>query len=350
MSVKKWVHFNKVNDTEKSNIISIRFLKCNKELKFDMIGRNGRKQWWRLRNKGIPDRIVGVIDGHKSIDAFIRNYGYIGENNCVSWKEGEYGIGKLHRAEEVPIEPKLQAITGVPQRAINSGLCWYCAMCFCMFFSDQMSELLHSKLPLEMRKFCKTILSNPADAEAFRRLLYSKYSVGDKPDQNPELDGQNGFGQFCIILAKLNIPCTGASSGVTQSLLDFGGPTHRIRMEVTTTGRLQFFNGDTCILNVQRSRDHTVTFSELDTLNTYLNGYLNGMEGEAACPLKAKLFFLSMLGLKAGTDATFVFNSRLPRNTRGRAVKQAVQELSEMLPLIREHLNACTERFLLGRT
>ena len=49
-------------------------------------------------------------------------------------------------------------------------------------------------------------MQNAEMAELLRIDLYERYAFGDRPNQDPYLDGQNGFGQFCILCARLDLP------------------------------------------------------------------------------------------------------------------------------------------------
>ena len=186
---------------------TIRFRSCTGLITIQNLSsahRINNESWWVILSENRPTRFVKFSDGFQTANLFLKHYQLVDEKGCLNHNAKWTSEKKL--CTELNVPTRFRHVNGVPQRVYNSGLCWYCAMCFCMFFSQQMRTLLCSKLPKDMQQFCDTILVNPEDAETFRRLLYSKYSVGDKPDQNPELDGQNGFGQFCILLAKLKIP------------------------------------------------------------------------------------------------------------------------------------------------
>ena len=89
--------------------------------------------------------------------------------------------------------PKYQReMTGVRQRSSSSGTCWYAADCWVLQFSPQMRDLIHAKSDPEFHEKVRGILSDQTRAETFRRYLFEKYKLGDRPDQPPHLDGQNG--------------------------------------------------------------------------------------------------------------------------------------------------------------
>lgn len=145
-----------------------------------------------------------------ALSALVKSYGYIDSNGCLN-KE----MGILHHGDKMNVNDCLflnrltrghRNTRGVPQRAYNSGVCWYCAMCFVMLFSKQMRQLMHRKAPPILQQKMKNVLTDKTCAESLRHELYHTYALGDRPGQDPSLDGQNGFGQLCILLAHLDIP------------------------------------------------------------------------------------------------------------------------------------------------
>ena len=69
-----------------------------------------------------------------------------------------------------------------------------------------MRNFLSSYMPSDLFALLKDALNDANIAEKLRHKLYYTYMVGDRPGQDPELDGQNGFTQFCVLGAKLDIP------------------------------------------------------------------------------------------------------------------------------------------------
>ena len=61
-------------------------------------------------------------------------------------------------------------------------------------------------MPAEMRESCERCLHSRADAERFRKWLWYTLHVGDDVDDAPENDGRNGFHEFSVMAAALQIP------------------------------------------------------------------------------------------------------------------------------------------------
>ena len=165
--------------------------------------------WCCVRADGQPDRWFRL---HRpdAIESVLSIYGYMNGDGCVSSKQGRRETGDPLPIENDPLLDLLsnshRRVQGVPQRVHNSGLCWYCAMCFTMLFARQMRALLVRYAPSQLVALCKDVLVSKDRAEALRHHLYNHYGLGDRPGQNPQLDGQNGFSQFSILAARLGIP------------------------------------------------------------------------------------------------------------------------------------------------
>lgn len=176
------VRFHKYNDEDWCCILSVD---------------NHPERWFRMHTSGASN-------------ALIKKYGYMDSNGCVNRGNGRVTGDRpstLRKNSTLDNLNQTQRDTiGVPQRMYNSGLCWYCAMCFMMLFSSQMRKVILDYAPETFRRMCANVLTDREAAEAFRRYLYSTYSIGDRPEQNPELDGQNGFSQFCILAARIGLP------------------------------------------------------------------------------------------------------------------------------------------------
>tara|TARA_B110000046_G_C13022479_1_gene411974 strand:- start:1058 stop:2233 length:1176 start_codon:yes stop_codon:yes gene_type:complete len=172
-----------------------------------------------------------------ALSALVRSYGYIGSDGCLNKDRAVVHRGEKKDATESVVLNRLSAVhrsvRGVPQRAINSGVCWYCAMCFVMLFSKQMRRLLRSKAPPPLRQKMQNVLTDKVRAEALRHELYHTYALGDRPGQDPALDGQNGFAQLCILLAHLDIPTVRLFApdmrAVEDSVRDQRGRRHTLR-------------------------------------------------------------------------------------------------------------------------
>lgn len=159
-----------------------------------------------------------------ALSSLVRAYGYIDSAGCLNKDSGIIHRGKKINAKECVVLKRLSTahrlVRGVPQRAINSGVCWYCAMCFVMLFSKQMNNLLHLKAPSRLRSKFKDALVDRTRAEELRHELYHTYALGDRPGQDPSLDGQNGFAQLCVLLASLDIPTVRLFAPDMQELND----------------------------------------------------------------------------------------------------------------------------------
>lgn len=165
--------------------------------------------WWQLVSPNHPDRWIRLYN-QNSLKQLIDHYGFLDGLGCVNKREGHADHAEIkelissHALDGLSDEQR--CTTGVPQRVKNSGLCWYCAMCFVLFFSRQMRALILDRSPAPLRRLCADVLTDKKRAEALRRHLYDVYALGDRPGQAPELDGQNGFTQMSILLGRLDIP------------------------------------------------------------------------------------------------------------------------------------------------
>lgn len=160
--------------------------------------------WWAIQSENHPVRFVQMFK-EDAARHFLEHYSILDCKQCLNEKPVWTNEQPRWTIKDVPKRHRNNML-GVPQRGNTSGLCWYSAMCFCLFFSRQMREKVYEKLPTEMKPYCRTVLSDPNDSETFRRLLYTGYDIGDDPDQDPKLDGQNGFIQLAVLLTRLDIP------------------------------------------------------------------------------------------------------------------------------------------------
>lgn len=198
--------------------------------------------WWRISAPDLPDRWLRLQSAKRSVQAMIDAYAYMDGDMCVNSSQDST---TKYRGPPVPIQddPTLSALsdeqlctTGVPQRAHNSGLCWYSALCFAMLFSKQMRSFLGRYMPDDLESLCAGVLSEPARAEALRAHLYNTYAVGDRPNQPPEKDGQNGASQLLLLLAQLGAPTrvlfAPEMEEVPTPLIDKRGVEHALRRVV----------------------------------------------------------------------------------------------------------------------
>lgn len=166
------------------------------------------EQWWRVRTLGHPDRWIRVFDSN-ALPRLLRNYGFVDGDGCLNQRTGAAQSGALADLRDEPfleLLREMRAVRGVPQRTADSGLCWYCALCFVLFFSRPLRDFVTSYMPPPLRQLCVGVLDDRHRAETLRHHLYHTYAFGDRPGQDPALDGQNGFSQFCVLAAQLDIP------------------------------------------------------------------------------------------------------------------------------------------------
>ena len=218
-------------------------------------GKPPKDAWWAIETEGMPTRYVRLFDGARSLKRFLQNYGFMDRNACVSYRKGTIHLANctVNRAE-TDFKPcdRFADVKGVPQRSSRSGICWYAATCFVMFFSKQMRELLISRMQPDMREDAQRCLKNAQASERLRHRLYYDYAFGDDPKQSPELDGQNGFSQLCILLTRLDIPTIRLFAPEMRELIDpisdQKGARHRLR----STPR----DDEVCVLCVRCFRTH----------------------------------------------------------------------------------------------
>ena len=185
----------------------VEYQSCGKNMKIIPF-RYKQKDWVKVVSPNQPQRIMRIFKPG-AYESIVRLYGYVDSSKCLnttSYIKTNTKTNNENNHTLNALSDKQINITGIPQRTYNSGLCWYCAMCFVMFFGKQMRTFLTQYMTHELKYLSENILTDATKSEAFRKHLYEKYSLGDKPGQSPELDGQNGFSQFCILAAKLGIP------------------------------------------------------------------------------------------------------------------------------------------------
>lgn len=185
------------------------YASCDTRMRVRMHKYNGEDWCCVLSADNHPERWFRMHDSRAS-NALIQKYAYMDAAGCVNKSTGHLKGNRplvLHTNGTLDkLDDRQRATIGVPQRTPNSGLCWYCAMCFTMLFSSQMRDVIMHYAPESFKRMCANVLVDRAAAEAFRRYLYDTFALGDRPGQNPELDGQNGFSQFCILAARIGLP------------------------------------------------------------------------------------------------------------------------------------------------
>ena len=218
---------------------SLTFATCGRQTSIQPCTFRGKK-FWRITAPNLPTRWV-TLHGDKSraLHAVVNAYGYVDGNKCVNYASAQDLKQKIPPIE-IQHDPTLSRLSdlqirtlGIPQREQASGLCWYCALCFVMFFSAPLRDFLKKYMPMQTLRLCEYILQRPQTSETFRKHLYDRYAFGDRPGQDPALDGQNGFGQFCILAARFDIPLTRLFAPklfeLTDPVRDQRGVEHTLR-------------------------------------------------------------------------------------------------------------------------
>ena len=198
-------------------VLSVVFETCKSHLSINLCKiidksmKNGVVEdgWWKITTESLPDRFVRLSSGFESLKRFIENYGFTDKTGCVHYKSGCLTILKdttKFKESFVNVPTRVTELCGIPQRVENSGICWFSATCFAFFYCKQVYDLVTVNMNKNLQKLCKQSLYNPKTAEELRRELWYKYAFGDDVNQSPELDGQNGCTQFCILASKFDIP------------------------------------------------------------------------------------------------------------------------------------------------
>ena len=194
---------------EEDTISKIQYTSCDGSMQIVACTFRGEHWYLLLDRDRSRQRWVRLFNAN-ALHGLVEAYAYVDSDGCMNQKKGIVHRGPKQQIRGSSVLNKLsdeqRIITGVPQRTHNSGLCWYCAMCFVMFFSPQMRHILYSSAPRELQRKMQDILIDKDKSEILRKHLYEKYALGDRPGQDPALDGQNGFAQLCILLARLDIP------------------------------------------------------------------------------------------------------------------------------------------------
>lgn len=194
------------------SIREVEYLGCNLGLR--VLAVTYRDEEWYVITDGRQERWVRLFK-REALKAMLKTYAYLDVVECLNVYDGTINRLRIHRGPRHIIRkpclldriPKsLRAVRGVEQTTKDSGICWYAAMVFVMLFSAPMRKLFFTKADPALSKRMRGVLGDKVRAEELRRHLYYAYKLGDKPGQPPHLDGQNGFSQFCILLAKLDIP------------------------------------------------------------------------------------------------------------------------------------------------
>lgn len=186
--------------------LRIRLTRCN----VDVVDDHGisADAWWKITCDSLPDRSFRTTHGTRSVSELLRRYGFQDASGCVNHRKVIAHYDTTCPKESLDTIPAdLRDATGVPQFYRRSGVCWFCAMCWTSMANEQMRQLVASHIPDEtFRGVCERAIYDRDSAESFRKRLWFEMNIGDNVEMPPEVDGQNGFSQFCILCAKLGIP------------------------------------------------------------------------------------------------------------------------------------------------
>ena len=193
---------------------------------------------WVITCANLPDRHLRLMKGRASVQRVLSNYGYSNGSGCISiGVEGTFDAAPLRSIPLLPCAMTAcdKSICGIPQRLEHSGICWFAATCFACFYCPIIRNIFTRRFPPDIARLVDACLSDPRAAEQLRRRLYFDYAFGDDPDQDPRLDGQNGFAQLCILLSALDIPTLrrdGRGNAMTSRVQNQKGETMHLRSEV----------------------------------------------------------------------------------------------------------------------
>lgn len=210
--------------------------------------------WWVIRCKNLPDRLLRITNGSRSLTQLLFRYGFQDSTGCVNHKRAiaHYSHVAPNRSiESVPAS--LRDATGVPQLAVNSGVCWFATMCWTSMTNPLLRALLleHMRDPTLQDLFRRSIFDANA-ARSFRSRLWHEFHLGDDVTQPPEMDGCNGFSEFCTLCGRLKVPISvmrrnRSTLEAVRSVRDKKGNT--IRLTEPTPGRnhvlaIRYIDGD----------------------------------------------------------------------------------------------------------
>lgn len=189
---------------------------------------------WRIAGSNAPDRYLRIKGGIHTLQKLLSTYLIMDGTFCpftfnmqnsierlasdvqYTHERGHHRRDQMWSCELLPVcahsrtsHPRESLIMGIPQRTLKSGLCWYGSMWYAVLTPRALRrtfrKFAHASDPAVARALDE-ILQSPATAEHVRRHLYATYSIGDDPDQDPRLDGQNGYKQLTSVFDALGVP------------------------------------------------------------------------------------------------------------------------------------------------
>ena len=164
--------------------------------------------WWTVRCAKLPDRYLRLMRGAHSLRELLRRYGFQDASGCVNHRHAIAYFSRDFESRELPhVPPRLRDATGVPQFYVQSGVCWYNAMCWTSTANRTILRMLRDHAPDDgLRRLWDRCIFDPAVAETLRSRLWREYAVGDDIMDHPSRDGRNGLSEFCVLCAQLKIP------------------------------------------------------------------------------------------------------------------------------------------------
>lgn len=174
---------------------------------------------YRVACTATTDRYIRIKGGMKTVKRYLSTYMLLDKTSCPYTVTDSAVAGYTFRwmAEFLPVcstsahDEKINMVTpmGLPQRSLRSGLCWYGAMWYSLLVPRELRKILEVRIPekdAHLWELVKDMITNPARSENARRHLFIVYAIGDDPDQDPLLDGQNGYTQCQRIFSVMGIP------------------------------------------------------------------------------------------------------------------------------------------------
>jgi hypothetical protein len=196
--------------------------------------------WWRVRSRDAPDRYFRTSAGARSVQKLINTYALLDKDACLNIDAAELvtepaggdAVRRLvsqdaHAAlgDAVP-RRALGSVYGVPQRQIDSGICWYAALMFVVCHNLRVRAHVKAFLPPHVGALLDRCLTDAASSEELRKALWETYTMGDPYGQPPEFDGQNGVTQFYVLAGRVGMP-------VLRYFVDAHGVAHKLTDPVT---------------------------------------------------------------------------------------------------------------------
>ena len=170
-----------------------------------------RDSWWSIVTPDLPTRVIRLFWGAHSLKELIKRYGFLDASGCIHHRDATaWFVDRQTQWEPFDLEKcvpsHLLNTTGVPQFMPNSGVCWFASICSVFFGPYHLRNWVTSFMPPKMKLLCERCLFDREAALALRHMWWYDYHVGDDVDLPPEMDGRNGFSEWSVLCAKLNIP------------------------------------------------------------------------------------------------------------------------------------------------